>query len=243
MFYLAEDERKIKFEEVFLPEDYRPQDQELWDDLRASLLPNIGVMAHISSGNNDDPLLIGHFEETLVDLNSRPQSEQIERLQRLGVTVLLSPQSWSQLEKFGQVGLVHLYQIPASWPRASVAACEIGEDGLHCVPRDVIGVEIVEDTGNHLKVTVNSDEAGYLLLLDTDYTGWQAKVNGESVPIHRANGMFRAVAIPDKVNLIEFDYYPRSVQMGLLVTVSGIVGLGCLVKLAQAASSQAESSP
>jgi len=49
-------------------------------------------------------------------------------------------------------------------------------------------------TRTDLRVTAASD--AWLAMGDLDYPGWKAELDGETVPIHRANGMFRAVCVP-----------------------------------------------
>ena len=50
--------------------------------------------------------------------------------------------------------------------------------------------------------------AGWLVLGDLDFPGWQADVDGRPVPIHRANGMFRAVCVPAGEHTVAFTFHP-----------------------------------
>ncbi|MCA9910523.1 MAG: YfhO family protein, partial [Anaerolineae bacterium] len=67
---------------------------------------------------------------------------------------------------------------------------------------------IREYTPERVVVDVESAYPGYLLLTDAYYPGWRATVNTESVPIYRADVMFRAVAIPAGKSEVVFEYHP-----------------------------------
>jgi len=70
---------------------------------------------------------------------------------------------------------------------------------------------------------LRSDQAGYVVLTDTWYPGWEATVNGEPAAIHRANFLFRAVEVPRGRSHIVYRYVPRSFRVG-----AGISGLFAL---------------
>lgn len=57
-------------------------------------------------------------------------------------------------------------------------------------------------------LTVQAAQPGYLILNDAYYPGWEATVNGEAVPVYRANAMFRAVAVPVGESDVIFRYAP-----------------------------------
>jgi hypothetical protein len=78
------------------------------------------------------------------------------------------------------------------------------------------------------KVVVKAQTAssGYLLLTDAWYPGWQAKMDGQKVPLLRADLIFRAVSIPAGEHVVEFAYRPRPFQIGLLISSCALVLLG-----------------
>jgi uncharacterized membrane protein YfhO len=69
------------------------------------------------------------------------------------------------------------------------------------------------------------------VLADLFYPGWIAEENGRRLPVLRANGYFRAVALPAGTHRVVFRYRPLSVYAGL--GVSGLA-LATLVALAYA---------
>jgi hypothetical protein len=76
-------------------------------------------------------------------------------------------------------------------------------------------VRIVSYDPEQVKIEASLESPGYLVLTDTHYPGWQAEVNGEPVPIERANLYFRAVHLPPGEHQIAFTYAPSSARVGL----------------------------
>jgi len=61
-----------------------------------------------------------------------------------------------------------------------------------------------------------------LVLLDRWYPGWKATVDGEPIPVLRANGVFRAVEIPSGEADVEFVYAPASLAIGGWMSALGV---------------------
>jgi hypothetical protein len=70
---------------------------------------------------------------------------------------------------------------------------------------------------------------GVVLLTDTYYPGWKAKVNGRSTPIHPADLAFRGVFVEAGRSRVEFHYRPQSFRAGLVASLLG--ALAALVAL------------
>lgn len=49
---------------------------------------------------------------------------------------------------------------------------------------------------NRLLLETDSPEAAVLVVSELDYPGWMATIDGQSVPIHTANYLFRSVVLP-----------------------------------------------
>ena len=88
-------------------------------------------------------------------------------------------------------------------------------------------VEIEAPDSDTLRIDVWSDQPGYVVLTDTWYPGWEATVNGETVPIHRANFLFRAVEVQQGDSQIVFRYAPQSLRDG--AQISGLFALALAV--------------
>jgi hypothetical protein len=69
---------------------------------------------------------------------------------------------------------------------------------------------------------------GWLLLSDAWYPGWEATVDGEPMPVERANILFRAVSVPEGEHQVEWVYRPASFRLGVAVSL-GTLGLLLIV--------------
>ena len=65
----------------------------------------------------------------------------------------------------------------------------------------------------------NVTQDSYLVLTDAYYPGWIATIDGERVPIERADGLFRAVRVPAGAHQIEFHYEPASFAIGSAISI------------------------
>jgi hypothetical protein len=91
-------------------------------------------------------------------------------------------------------------------------------------------VEITHYASHRVAATVTTDRAGYLVLADTFYPGWNAYVDGRPTPIYRADFVFRAIPIEAGQHSVMFEYFPISLLIGLLISiVSSIVLVGISV--------------
>ncbi|MBN1965226.1 MAG: YfhO family protein, partial [Anaerolineae bacterium] len=72
---------------------------------------------------------------------------------------------------------------------------------------------------NTLAVVVRTDSPAYLVLSEVWYPGWQASIDGEPVPLYRANTAFRAVYVPEPgEHTVLLSFRPASVGIGLAIT-------------------------
>ena len=99
-------------------------------------------------------------------------------------------------------------------------------------------VTIADYESERVVVKVNTASAGYLVLTDSWYPGWEASLDGQSTPIHRADYIFRAVELPPGDHTVVFEYRPLSFAVG--AAISGMSLLIC-VALAVFAYSRAKS--
>ncbi len=82
---------------------------------------------------------------------------------------------------------------------------------------------------------VEADAPVFLVLTDTWYPGWIARVDGKEVPIYRANYTFRAVVVPQSAHEVVFSYEPRSVRIGLVISIASLIAWLFVVKYSRGA--------
>ncbi len=82
---------------------------------------------------------------------------------------------------------------------------------------------IVEDRASHVAIEASAGQGGLLVLRDSYDPSWTAAVDGMPAAIGRANGRYRAVALPPGRHVIRFSYRPRELVIGL--TLSGMTAV------------------
>lgn len=152
------------------------------------------------------------------------------------------PQDWTRA--FEQE--VTLYENPSTLPRVYLAhqvevieelqptierlAAPDFEAGRRVILREPLETdlgqgraEISSYTPDRVTVNVESEGRAVLVLNDAHYQGWRATVAGRPTTIHRANGVFRAVAVPDGESVVEFSFEPDSLARALRMATAGLV--------------------
>jgi hypothetical protein len=78
------------------------------------------------------------------------------------------------------------------------------------------------------KVTMKAvmDAPGVLVLADTFYPGWRATIDGQPVPVYRANSVVRAVIVPAGTHTVTYSFWPTDFIVG--AAVSGLVFLAAV---------------
>jgi hypothetical protein len=97
----------------------------------------------------------------------------------------------------------HLRQLKADY---SSPMTEVGPTPARSSAR------IVSYQGNDVAIEVETDRAGVLVLHDIYYPGWEVRVDGQPVPLLRANLLFRGVEVPAGRHRVEFEFRPLSLD-------------------------------
>jgi hypothetical protein len=69
---------------------------------------------------------------------------------------------------------------------------------------------------------------GLLVLPDTYFPGWTARVDGRKLPIYPTDGAFRGVAVPEGTSRVELRYEPRQFSIGVILALAGLAAFGLL---------------
>jgi len=89
--------------------------------------------------------------------------------------------------------------------------------------RQVEAAQITSYSSRKVTVEANLDRRGILVLNDSDFPGWQAEVDGKTARMVSANYMFRGVFLEPGKHTIQFDYQPRTVWLGALISTVSLV--------------------
>lgn len=73
---------------------------------------------------------------------------------------------------------------------------------------------------NAIELSVDLEAPGFLVLSDTYYAGWSAKVDGEKTPIYRANSLLRAIYVPAGMHTITFKFMPLDFVVGGIISLT-----------------------
>ena len=76
------------------------------------------------------------------------------------------------------------------------------------------------------KVTIKAAMGcdGMVVLSDTFFPGWYARIDGKPAPIYEVNAAMRGVPVPQGTHTVEMVYRPRSVYVGAALTFLGLAG-------------------
>ncbi|MCK6447688.1 MAG: YfhO family protein [Planctomycetes bacterium] len=91
----------------------------------------------------------------------------------------------------------------------------------------------------HSSWATSTAAPAWLVVAQSDYPGWHARVDGQPAPRLRANYALTAVAVPPGEHVVELVYEPRSFALGCLLAATAIVGFagaGLIVSRRRAAA-------
>lgn len=74
----------------------------------------------------------------------------------------------------------------------------------------------------HIRIQTDSTASGLLVLTDTYYPGWTAKIDGTPTQIIRTNWAMRGIIIPKGIHTILLTYAPKSVLYGILLSITSL---------------------
>lgn len=243
--YLPEaDERKLKFDRFFRFDTFDPG--EPWRDLRAVLLPDSNLLGGQASANNFDPLVPGRYARWMAALDQAggPVRAALLDLMDVGRIETLDPAGtdgvrfdplppaaggqgrwrWAPCASLAPDGEAAWSQVFSGLVDFSrVVVLESGQAAVDSACPPAVPTEVVfsdgEESPNRVSAWVSAPAAGWVVLSDVWYPGWQAWVDGQPAPLLRANYLFRAVAIPSGVHEVTFTYRPLSFWLGLAVSL------------------------
>lgn len=234
------DESQLKFERFLRFDTFATR--EAPQVLRAVHLPNTTLLAGIPSANNFDPLLPRRYQQWIDALESAEAERQQQMLAGAAVSVVERVDEgqplgvrFDSLEALPRLRWVpcarvvstsqeamHLLSSGKLEPGRQIAVeLPAAERPEICAPAPQSAAQLswLEQTPNHLRIAVDAPGGGWLFLADTFYPSWQARADGNKVPIFPADGLFRAIQLPPGQYELEFNYRPLSFWVGAVLSV------------------------
>jgi hypothetical protein len=90
-------------------------------------------------------------------------------------------------------------------------------------------VQMRADEPARLRITTAADAPAWLVVTDTWFPGWRARLDGREAPLWRADHAFRAVWVPAGSHEVEMRFEPGSVRLG--AALSALAGAAVLALL------------
>jgi len=241
-YYLfAEPLYQMMYEQFFRFDTF--QGTSDWIAVRERELPNLSLLDGIATANNFDPLVPARISELLAETEKLAWPAQGRLWAMMDVARVLDPSGWKEVTPSPQQawGVCSVRSVPREEQALQAVLApsfdpfrEVileGSEGAGVAPchRSPAVTQLVSLDDGSLRISVHSLDNGYLVLSDTYYPGWQATLDGVSVPILRADYAFRAVQIPPGDHLVEFFYHPLSFWGGAWLSALTLAALAMLV--------------
>lgn len=244
IYISAEDERALKFERFFRFDTFYPEED--WRNLPASLLPNLGMLAGVQSANNFDPLVSGRYAAWMSALEQAGPQTSARMLNLMAVNIV---ESIDESQPHGinytyRRNLTRIRWLPCAKPvSGGEEALEVVLQGDLDIERLVLlegapasldpacrgegkgSVKIISENPNQVILAAQASAPGYVVMADVFYPGWEAWLNGERVPLLRANYLFRAVSVPAGEHEIRITYRPAWFYTGLVSSLFAWTGV------------------
>ena len=105
--------------------------------------------------------------------------------------------------------------------------------------KPMIVARLAEDAPERVVAEVTTANPGILVVMDLHYPGWIAEEEGRRLPLLRADGYFRAVALAAGTHRVVFRYQPLAFYAGAAVSVLSLLTMLALWNAGEPAASRA----
>lgn len=88
-------------------------------------------------------------------------------------------------------------------------------------------VKLTSYAPNRLTYDVSSDKGGVIVFSEVYYPGWTATVDGQDVPVGRANYILRAISVKPGSHKVELAFFPKTIgtTVALAYTAYGVLAI------------------
>ncbi len=84
-------------------------------------------------------------------------------------------------------------------------------------------LSVESDQPGRIQVKVQANAAGVLVLSEAYFPGWRASVDGQAIPVLRADGALIAVPLPSGRHQVKFVYQPPALLWGGLISIAALI--------------------
>ena len=88
-------------------------------------------------------------------------------------------------------------------------------------------VEQISD--GRITVTVSTGGGGFLVLSETDYPGWQARIDGAVARVRRTDVALQGVVVPPGDHTVEFELKSMTLRAGAALSLAGLLACATLL--------------
>ena len=86
-------------------------------------------------------------------------------------------------------------------------------------------VSIEEESPNRVVLNVAKTRPGVLVLADTFYPGWKAKVDNTPTSVHAVDSLFRGIEVGEGAHVVVFEFAPISLRIGGYISFAALLVL------------------
>jgi hypothetical protein len=211
-----------------------------------SLPQHTAVRYDLALADGVDPIQLAHYADFLAvaggyeeggyspslppvldDASARPDAARLGLL-NVGHVAAAFPIKSEGLVLEEQMGSIYLYRNEMVLPRAFVVPFSEtrAQDDIRLeLPIEPGPARISAYTPNRIMVEADLETPALLVLSEVWYPGWRALVDGQEVPIRRAEGTLRGVYLDGGAHSVEFHYAPWTFWVGLAISGGAILAL------------------
>jgi len=92
-------------------------------------------------------------------------------------------------------------------------------------------VTITNYQAQQIDIQVETAVAGLLVLSDSYYPGWKARIDGQKTAIYRVNHALRGLFVPPGAHEISFQFQPQILQTAVIMaTISFILAVTLIIQ-------------
>jgi hypothetical protein len=104
---------------------------------------------------------------------------------------------------------------------------------LSSLPQSILqsgtSAEVTKFEPNSISIKTSCSTASILVASEINYPGWKATVDGHAAPIHTADYLLRALALPAGEHVVEMQYAAPGAFRGMLISICTIIVLGVML--------------